>query len=335
MKNNIKNSEAGGLLMFALMIVLLLTLPRTDAAQDMSRLLKGANDRVPEDCGEYKVTVHTGNAEGAGTDANVYLTITGSNGDTGELTLNSSTSPKARPSLDRSSRQESRCAKDGYAFKLVRPYNSDDFNSNFFERKSDNPFTVYGHYVGEIKSITVRTDNAGAGPAWLLSNIVVVFQDKTLEFPVNQWLEGNSLKTYTPTALDDLTDYTVTIKTGNVTGAGTDANISLQIEGMGKKGYTTIDKFILNGIMTGNVFERNQIDTAVLRRRPLIDNMAKIIVSSDDSYSGSAWYLEWLIITYKNRYGETLTKTFQCHRWFEKGSLSAVFVPELPHWNGR
>ncbi|HEV7700461.1 MAG TPA: PLAT/LH2 domain-containing protein [Pyrinomonadaceae bacterium] len=329
MKDHMMN--LGVLFMVALVALLSPALAGNAAAQDMSRLLRAADAQVPEDCGEYKVTVHTGNAEGAGTDANVYLTITGSNGDTGELALNSSTSPKARPSLDRASRQESRCAKDGYAFKLVKPYNSNDFNANFFERKSDTPFTVYGHDVGEIKSITVRTDNAGAGPAWLLSNIVVGFQEKSLEFPVNQWLEGNSLKTYTPTALDDLTDYTVTIKTGDVTGAGTDANISLEMEGVAPKGTVTIDKFILNGVMTGNVFERNQIDTAVLRRRPLIDNMAKITVSSDDSYSGSAWYLEWIVITYKNRYRETLTKTFQCHRWFEKGSLSAVFVPELPH----
>ena len=35
----------------------------------------------------YKVTVYTGDVSGAGTDSNVFITMTGENGDTGERQL--------------------------------------------------------------------------------------------------------------------------------------------------------------------------------------------------------------------------------------------------------
>ena len=38
---------------------------------------------------DYKVTVHTGNRVGAGTDADVYITLFGSDGQCGESELNS------------------------------------------------------------------------------------------------------------------------------------------------------------------------------------------------------------------------------------------------------
>ena len=43
----------------------------------------------------YKITVKTSNVPGAGTDANVYVILFGSNGDTGELHLKKSETNKS------------------------------------------------------------------------------------------------------------------------------------------------------------------------------------------------------------------------------------------------
>ena len=45
---------------------------------------------------KYKVTVYTGNVSGAGTDAMVYITMFGENGESGERILHSTKKPFQR-----------------------------------------------------------------------------------------------------------------------------------------------------------------------------------------------------------------------------------------------
>ncbi|XP_022780748.1 uncharacterized protein LOC111321985 isoform X2 [Stylophora pistillata] len=84
----------------------------------------------------YKVEVTTGVQEGAGTDANVYLTVYGSNGETLEKKL------------------------------------SNTFENNFEKGKVDD-FQLNLMDIGEIKKIKIRHDNFGFMPAWNLKGVKI------------------------------------------------------------------------------------------------------------------------------------------------------------------
>jgi len=99
----------------------------------------------------YKVLVTTGDRRGAGTDANVFLTLFGSNGDSGERKLESS--------------------------------------GNNFERNQTDSFGIDCVDLGEIERINIRHDNSGIGPGWFLDKIVVQSgKGEMWFFPCGQWL---------------------------------------------------------------------------------------------------------------------------------------------------
>ena len=75
----------------------------------------------------------------AGTDANVYVNIVGSNGQTGKIMLIKSQT-----------------------------------NENPFEKGKTDIFNVNGLPVGKIERIEVGHDNAGSGPTWYVNNVSVL-----------------------------------------------------------------------------------------------------------------------------------------------------------------
>jgi PLAT/LH2 domain/Family of unknown function (DUF6765) len=114
-------------------------------------------------------------------------------------------------------------------------------------------------------------------------------------------------------------DYTVRIYTGNKSGAGTDANIFLSMKGTAG----AIGEQRLNGLISGNAFERNQTDSCVLRGQPYIGEIVSITVRSDDKYLASAWYLGWVEIS-----GPGLTtRRFTLNDWIESGKLTRTLTP--------
>lgn len=85
----------------------------------------------------YEVKVYTGDKSGAGTDANVFMILYGTNGDSGERELAKS---------DR---------------------------TNKFERNKCDTFTVKAVDLGELLKLKIRHDNSRAGSAWYLEKIEV------------------------------------------------------------------------------------------------------------------------------------------------------------------
>ena len=81
--------------------------------------------------------------------------------------------------------------------------------------------------------------------------------------------------------------YEVKVYTGNVSGAGTDANVFITIYGQnddsGERELRKSDR--------RNKFEQNQVDTFIVKAIDLGD-LAKIKIRHDDSGFGAAWYLE-------------------------------------------
>ena len=103
---------------------------------------------------KYRVTVHTGDKRGAGTDANVFMILHGEKGDTGKRNLESS--------------------------------------GNNFERARSDVFGIEAFDVGELTKITIGHDGSGFGSGWFLDNVVVrdeTLRNKEYKFQCGRWLD--------------------------------------------------------------------------------------------------------------------------------------------------
>jgi len=109
-------------------------------------------------------------------------------------------------------------------------------------------------------------------------------------------------------------NYTVKIHTGDRFGAGTDSNIFLSLKGT----QGVIGEQRLNGLISGNAFERNQTDTLTLNGLESIGELETITVRSDDAYPASAWYLDWIEISSPG----IATRRFTFNTWIEKPNLT-------------
>jgi hypothetical protein len=100
----------------------------------------------------YRVTVVTGTVEGAGTDANVYITLFGGNGNSGERQLDN--------------------ARDN------------------FERGQTDVFALEMADLGDIRRVRIRHDNENRYPGWFLDRITIHNEETDREwvFPCQRWL---------------------------------------------------------------------------------------------------------------------------------------------------
>lgn len=103
---------------------------------------------------KYEIIVITGDEKGAGTDANVFLTVYGSNGDSGRRQL----------------RQKFR---------------------NLFERGRTDRFMLEMLDMGELQKVRVEHDNTGMSPGWLLDRVEVTntANGVTTIFLGGKWLD--------------------------------------------------------------------------------------------------------------------------------------------------
>lgn len=104
----------------------------------------------------FKIDVHTGKVSGAGTDANVYVTLYGELGEVDTNVLN----------------------------PLIK--------GNAFEKGSVDTVTLNLTDVGTIQRIRVWHDDKYASSAWFLDKIVItnLTQQQEFEFPCDAWLKG-------------------------------------------------------------------------------------------------------------------------------------------------
>jgi hypothetical protein len=100
----------------------------------------------------YRVNVTTGNINNAGTDANVYITISGIGGSSGER-------------------------------RLDTPH--DDF-----ERGNTGSYYFKTGHLGTLRHLRIRHDNSGSAPGWFLERIVVtdLYSGRTWTFNAHRWL---------------------------------------------------------------------------------------------------------------------------------------------------
>jgi len=138
---------------------------------------------------------------------------------------------------------------------------------------------------------------------------------------INSVTDGlaNTLQSHTPL---DLVKYGFSVKTADKTGAGTDSNITMTI--IGDKGQTTAQ--VVNPLISGNAFERNQTDTFTLSNAADVGTITGLVIQSDGQYAGSAWDLEWITVT---KEGSPKAYVFQIHTEIDDTNPHQLGVSEV------
>lgn len=145
---------------------------------------------IPSIAHTYTVSVMTGDVYGAGTDANVFLTIYGDLGDTGERKL--SKSETNRNKFERGSVRKEKYYSKTSLFKKYKQVNDIImlmFCAHVLFSQVDT-FSIEAVDLGQVFRIKIRHDNSMISADWYLDQ-VEVFDEDTEEvflFLCERWL---------------------------------------------------------------------------------------------------------------------------------------------------
>ncbi|CAF0982480.1 unnamed protein product [Didymodactylos carnosus] len=232
--------------------------------------------------GSRKLTVITGNKMGAGTDADVYLTLFGQLGESGAILL--------------------------------------DDKKNNFEKGATDHFDIECPSVGEIDKILIAHNNKGAAPGWFLDKILIddIDQRRTYEFRCQKWLatdegDGQISRFLLPVkghssgkqATEGI-PYTVSVTTGDKINAGTNARVYLIM--YGEQDDNTSGKIFLSD----GTFERERTDIFHIDGPYGLSPLAYIDIGHDDSGMNPGWYLGNVVIDCPST---GIKQTFHCDKW--------------------
>lgn len=225
---------------------------------------------------QYTVQFCTGHVRGAGTDANVFITLRGKKAST----------PKTHVTGCK------------------------------FTTGSTEAFVMVAKDVGELISLTVEHDNTGFGPSWFLDQITVTdhFSNSTAVFPCGVWLardEGNGeiKQVLHPSHTPPLPPpqyhtYLVTTTTGNMKGAGTNSSVFIRLHGsIASSGELRLENSKSN-------FDRGRKDTFCLETADLGD-LHQVNIRHDNCGTSPSWYL--VSIEVKDERGAVYN--FPCNQW--------------------
>ncbi|XP_075255415.1 lipoxygenase homology domain-containing protein 1-like isoform X2 [Convolutriloba macropyga] len=267
----------------------------------------------------YKLLIKTGSKRGAGTDANVYCTLFGTNGDSG-----------------------------------MRKVRHSHNNINKFETGSVEECIIECVDLGQVGRVRIEHDNKNAGAGWYLDSVTVQpitsstagsrkQSESTLSgdgtaivFPCDRWLatdedDGQCVRDLFPEGTSSslllhggTCEYLVSVKTGTVSGAGTDANVYIHL--FGEEGDT--GKMYLRNTLSPHVknkFEQGRTDRFKLTSTN-IGKIERLRIGHDGSGMGSGWFLDKVEVEVDTR-GEIYE--FTCHRWLDKGEMDGRIEIDL------
>uniref|UniRef100_A0A669B819 Lipoxygenase homology PLAT domains 1 n=1 Tax=Oreochromis niloticus TaxID=8128 RepID=A0A669B819_ORENI len=229
----------------------------------------------------YEVVAVTGDVKGAGTDANVFVTLFGDFGVTPKVHLAS----------------KSRTA---------------------FEKNKTDVFRIKTHNVGPLKKLRIEHDNTGMSASWFLDRVVVTDMNRPhlrFYFACNNWLsreEGDNLfvrdllGSMNPMDVPKLNKYIVSVFTADMKGSGTDADVFLNIFGEnGDTGERRLDSDKDN-------FERGSEDKFTIEA-PNLGRLKKITIGHNNRGSSAGWFLDKVVI---DDMGNKELYEFPVYNWF-------------------
>ncbi len=149
--------------------------------------------------------------------------------------------------------------------------------------------------IGSVTHVRVRSSGAGAGAAWHLASICVTHSGSGLEagFRHGNWLDqkhglevllgpaGSAGAAGPPAEVA----YEVAVFTSDVRGAGTDANVFIELHGdKGSVGQMRLES-------GANNFERDQCDVFVVKGSD-VGQLQRVVVWHDNNGPGPDWHLQ-------------------------------------------
>ncbi|XP_070844973.1 lipoxygenase homology domain-containing protein 1 [Chaetodon trifascialis] len=229
----------------------------------------------------YEVVTVTGDVKGAGTDANVFVTLFGDFGVTPKVHLAS----------------KSRTA---------------------FEKNKTDVFRIKTHNVGPMRKLRIEHDNTGMNASWFLDRVVVTDMNRPhlrFYFACNNWLSREEadnlfvrdlLGSLNPMDVPKLNKYIVSVFTADMKGSGTDADVFLNIFGEnGDTGERRLDSDKDN-------FERGSEDKFTIEA-PNLGRLRKITIGHNNRGSSAGWFLDKVVV---DDMGNKEVYEFPVNRWF-------------------
>ncbi|KAI3361755.1 hypothetical protein L3Q82_002099 [Scortum barcoo] len=244
----------------------------------------------------YEVTVVTGDVQNAGTDTLIFMSVFGANGSTEEMLLQK--------------------------------------NENRFERGQEDTFNMEIDDIAPLRKMRLRIDGSGSRPDWFLDKVIMrnLTTEELSVFTYEEWLS----RTHGPKrtmicemaavvdeeTMVELTTYIIQVKTSDVAGAGTDANVWIII--FGENGDT--GTLALKECNKSNKFERKQMDTFRFSDILSLGELSKVRVWHDNTGLAPGWHLEYIDVK-----DEIMDKTFRfpCDRWLAKNDDDGQIMREL------
>ncbi|CAF1287745.1 unnamed protein product [Rotaria sordida] len=251
----------------------------------------------------YKISVITSNEFGSGTNANVYIIIFGENNDTGKVPLVTS-----------------------------KTY------SDPFDRDHTDVFEIEAMDIGEPKKIKIGHDDSGFRPDWLLERVEIDVPKfgRIWIFPCGKWLSTSKgdcqleVELYPQSmateAYKPYVPYEIKVFTSKVSGAGTDANVHIEIYGVEK---TTGQVMLCGKTNRKGKFRTDSVDTFVLELEDVGKDIEKIRIGHDNRGFGASWHLDHVEIRRLDKNQKTKTFIFPCRRWLAKGEDDGSIVRDL------
>ncbi|XP_059102112.1 lipoxygenase homology domain-containing protein 1 [Peromyscus eremicus] len=248
----------------------------------------------------YRVTVCTGELEGAGTDANVYLCLFGDVGDTGERLL----------------------------------YNCRN-NTDLFEKGNADEFTIESVTMRKVRRVRIRHDGKGSGSGWYLDRVLVREEGQpesdNVEFPCLRWLDkdkddGQLVRELLPSDSNATLKnfrYHISVKTGDVSGASTDSRVYIKL--YGEKSDTIKQVLLVSDNNLKDYFERGRVDEFTLETLN-IGTINRLVIGHDSTGMHAGWFLGSVQIRVP-RQGKQYT--FPANRWLDKNQADGRLEVEL------
>ncbi|XP_012657455.1 lipoxygenase homology domain-containing protein 1 [Otolemur garnettii] len=248
----------------------------------------------------YRVTVCTGELEGAGTDANVYLCLFGDVGDTGERLL----------------------------------YNCRN-NTDLFEKGNADEFTIESVTMRKVRRVRIRHDGKGSGSGWYLDRVLVREEGQpesdNVEFPCLRWLDkdkddGQLVRELLPSDSNATLKnfrYHISLKTGDVPGASTDSRVYIKL--YGDKSDTIKQVLLVSDNNLKDYFERGRVDEFTLETLN-IGTINRLVIGHDSTGMHASWFLGSVQIRVP-RQGKQYT--FPANRWLDKNQADGRLEVEL------
>ncbi|KAM7392648.1 hypothetical protein PAMA_007662 [Pampus argenteus] len=244
----------------------------------------------------YEVTVVTGDVQNAGTDTQIYMSVFGANGSTEEMLLQK--------------------------------------NEDRFERGQEDTFNMEIDDIAPLRKMRLRIDGSGSRPDWFLDQVIMrnLTTEEVSVFTYEEWLSRTRGPKRTmicemaavvdEETMVELTTYIIQVKTSDIAGAGTDANVWIII--FGENGDT--GTLALKECNKSNKFERKQSDTFRFSDILSMGELSKVRVWHDNTGPSPGWHLEYIDVK-----DELLDKTFRfpCDRWLAKNDDDGQIMREL------